>query len=75
MKPVQRLNKASREVLEEYHADADTAIMTMRNEIVTLKSKVTLIEVTKPLQGGFDEPYWKRLRSEVDKAIENRVRY
>jgi len=51
MKPVQRLNRLTIEVLEKYHSDADTAINVMETTIKGLQHQLeTCQSVTKVLQ-------------------------
>jgi len=53
MKPVQRLNKESRTILEAWHPDTDTAIRLMSVHLFRVESQLKTSEsVTKALQSS-----------------------
>jgi hypothetical protein len=88
MKPVQRLNKDSLAILEEYDKDADRAIFLMQIKLKDLQRQVkplhfvtgsdtqalhNVTNLTTPSQ--FDDKYWKKLSETVDSCIERAKRY
>jgi hypothetical protein len=88
MKPVQRLNKESLRILEQYDSDADKAIFLMEIKLKDHERQSSALQyVTKPAQkpkfGDYlnDAPtdmpdsFWKKLEQTVDSCIERAKRY